>query len=242
MKLLVSVRSAAEAALALEAGVDLLDIKEPLSGSLGAASPQVCREIVGIAKGRVPLSAACGELVDLDCELHATDFSWAEGLAHAKVGLANMAAVGNWPAVWQRFAAALPRRVRPVAVAYADFLAARSPTVDEVLDEAIKLRWNALLIDTFDKRGGQLFDHLTSDRIGEIVQRTRAAGMLTLMAGSLDLESVKILAELVPAPDFVAVRGAVCEGNRESSIASDKIVELKRCLNPANCCEHGGST
>lgn len=129
-----------------------------------------------------------------------------------------------------------------MAVAYADFLAARSPTVDEVLDEAIKLRWNALLIDTFDKRGGQLFDHLTSDRIGEIVQRTRAAGMLTLMAGSLDLESVKILAELVPAPDFVAVRGAVCEGNRESSIASDKIVELKRCLNPANCCEHGGST
>ncbi len=40
-KLLVSVRSVDEAEMVLEAGVDLIDVKEPRSGSLGAALPEV---------------------------------------------------------------------------------------------------------------------------------------------------------------------------------------------------------
>ena len=36
--LLVSVRSASEARVALAAGVDVIDVKEPNRGSLGAAS------------------------------------------------------------------------------------------------------------------------------------------------------------------------------------------------------------
>ncbi|MEX0712176.1 MAG: (5-formylfuran-3-yl)methyl phosphate synthase, partial [Pirellulales bacterium] len=45
-KLLVSVRSLAEARLALAAGVDLIDLKEPARGSLGALDPAVARQIV----------------------------------------------------------------------------------------------------------------------------------------------------------------------------------------------------
>ncbi len=40
-RLLVSVRSAAEAEIALSAGADLIDVKEPSRGSLGAADPAV---------------------------------------------------------------------------------------------------------------------------------------------------------------------------------------------------------
>ena len=49
-KLLLSVRNALEANLALEAGVDLIDIKEPSAGPLGAASAAV------IAPGSVEMS------------------------------------------------------------------------------------------------------------------------------------------------------------------------------------------
>ena len=62
-KLLLSVRSAHEANLALETGVDLIDIKEPSAGALGAASPQVIEEIVRLVNRRVPTSVACGELL-----------------------------------------------------------------------------------------------------------------------------------------------------------------------------------
>ena len=45
-KLLVSVRSAAEALTALEGGAALIDVKEPAHGSLGRADLQVIGEVV----------------------------------------------------------------------------------------------------------------------------------------------------------------------------------------------------
>ena len=45
-KLLVSVRSSHEAQMAIDVGVDVIDIKEPSAGALGAASPAVIHEIV----------------------------------------------------------------------------------------------------------------------------------------------------------------------------------------------------
>ena len=66
-RLLVSVRNVKEAKSALAGGVDIIDIKEPLNGSLGKASNQ---QIISIAKlvhddhPQILLSAALGELAD----------------------------------------------------------------------------------------------------------------------------------------------------------------------------------
>ena len=60
--LLVSVRSAAEARAALLGGADLIDVKEPLRGSLGAADADRLREISEVVSGQLTLSAAWGEL------------------------------------------------------------------------------------------------------------------------------------------------------------------------------------
>ena len=64
--LLVSVRSAAEARIALEAGADLIDVKEPRRGALGAADPAVWKDVCRAVAGRVPVSVALGELVGFD--------------------------------------------------------------------------------------------------------------------------------------------------------------------------------
>ena len=50
-KLLVSVRDAAEARLAVEAGVDLIDVKEPSAGPLGAAAAETLAEIAAAVAG-----------------------------------------------------------------------------------------------------------------------------------------------------------------------------------------------
>src|SRR5260370_41937993 len=64
--LLVSVRDAMEVGPALEGGADLIDVKEPNHGSLGCASAPVREEVVDVVAGRVPVSAALGELIDED--------------------------------------------------------------------------------------------------------------------------------------------------------------------------------
>ena len=51
-RLLISARSAAEAKIVASAGVDIVDIKEPLNGALGLASPDTLKEVVD----SIPLS------------------------------------------------------------------------------------------------------------------------------------------------------------------------------------------
>ena len=53
-RLLVSVRSAEEAADAVSAGADLIDVKEPSAGSLGAATPEVVAAVMEAVAGRRP--------------------------------------------------------------------------------------------------------------------------------------------------------------------------------------------
>src|SRR5436309_16136851 len=63
--LLVSVRSSEEAIAALEGGADIIDVKEPRRGSLGAADPGTVSEIIRVINRRAPVTAAFGELVEL---------------------------------------------------------------------------------------------------------------------------------------------------------------------------------
>src|SRR5688500_3590527 len=93
-RLLVSVRSAEEALLALAGGADLIDVKEPDRGSLGYADPAVWREVQQAVAFRVPMSAALGELLTDPVERLAAH---ATGFAYAKIGLA---ACGNEP-LWR---------------------------------------------------------------------------------------------------------------------------------------------
>src|SRR3954447_11029832 len=64
--LLVSVRSAEEAACALAGGATLIDVKEPLRGALGRADDAVIRAVVQSVGGTRPVSAALGEWVEQD--------------------------------------------------------------------------------------------------------------------------------------------------------------------------------
>src|SRR4051812_13219043 len=61
MRLLVSVRSAAEAALAASNGVDIVDAKEPDAGPLGAVARSVLRDIHLALPLDVPLGVALGD-------------------------------------------------------------------------------------------------------------------------------------------------------------------------------------
>ena len=65
MRLLVSVRSEAEALLAAEGGVDFIDLKEPRDGALGGLPVTTIRSIVAALRQHaidLPLSATIGDV------------------------------------------------------------------------------------------------------------------------------------------------------------------------------------
>ena len=67
--LLVSVRSDGEAIEAIAGGATIIDVKEPLHGSLGCASPDVIARVAGVVGQDRPWTMACGELRDGPCAM-----------------------------------------------------------------------------------------------------------------------------------------------------------------------------
>src|SRR4051794_16896845 len=88
--LLVSVRSAEEAACALAGGAALIDVKEPLRGALGRADDAVIRAVVQAVGAARPVSAALGEWAEQDQSI--PDL----GLMYVKWGLAGCGQRRDW--------------------------------------------------------------------------------------------------------------------------------------------------
>lgn len=222
-KLLVSVRSAREARRAVQGGAALVDVKEPRNGSLGAASRRVWREVLDELRGRVPASAALGELATDPMKPQAAD-----GFALAKIGLAGCRWRPDWAALWAARIAELPGGVEAVAVAYADHAAAGAPEPAEVLCRGIEIGCRAILFDTFDKSAGSLFDYLDDVELARLIREARQSALLVVLAGSIG--SHNAARAVAFAPDFLAVRGAVCRGGRTSSVDQQLVAALARRL------------
>lgn len=233
MRLLVSVRSAAEVAAALSGGADIVDAKEPARGSLGTVSGPVLREISRSVPPAVPLSIALGEIAD-EAGFEAAmavlgGLSARSSRIYIKIGLsaAGDGAEAMLGAAVAR-AARSPLRPAVVAVAYGDHIAARAPAPGAVTRMAISAGADGVLLDTWGKDGRDLFHHLPEPAVREWAAEARTAGLLVALAGSLSVAGVRAAAEL-PA-DIVGVRGAACAGGREGVVAEHLVARLKVAL------------
>jgi uncharacterized protein (UPF0264 family) len=226
-KLLVSVRDCHEASVALDAGVDLIDIKEPQRGSLGKADDGVIEEIANFVRGRRPVSAALGELTDYtDNELPRA--LPCPALQFVKVGLAGCGGDSLWPrrlaTLWEH----LPASIGRVAVIYADWQAAAAPPPLEVLRHAANMKCQGVLVDTFDKSLPGLNTLWQPAQIQEIVGTVRIHKIISVLAGRISPDDV---AQLLPhRPDYLAVRGAACVPDRKGTIEATRISSFRKLL------------
>lgn len=230
--LLISVRNGEEAQAALAGGADLIDVKEPSRGSLGAADRGAWAEVFLAVAGKVPTSVALGELSGAVSDAHVESLA---GYDYAKVGLAGCGGTGDWPSDWAEFLSRLPRSVTPVAVVYADWQSASAPRPVEVIDHACRLACGAVLFDTFDKSRGDLTVHMGTSELSQLVGAVHERGMLAVLGGSLDAATIPGVMPF--GPDYIAVRGAVCRGTRTGRVEERLVRELAMLID----CQTAGS-
>jgi uncharacterized protein (UPF0264 family) len=224
MRLLVSVRNAAEAAAALAGGADIIDAKEPLNGALGPVTPRVLRSITGAVGGAAPVSVALGDAARDDVTGGARTATGA-GVAFVKIGFAGMrrrrSIAENTAAT---LAAAQPSAV--ILVAYADYQRADAPAPADLIVAAQRARAAGILLDTYDKAGGGLMQLMTARELRMFVSHAKSHGHVVALAGKLTTEDINIAHEA--GADIVGVRGAACDGGRTGMVTPERVRALRR--------------
>ncbi len=225
--LLVSVRNAVEAEVALRGGADWIDVKEPKRGALGAAEPETIRSVLETVAGRAPVSAAAGEFQELQSGRLLEPIVQA-GTAAWKLGLAHCGPDPNWARRWHALIDGCCSQTPPVAVVYADWKPADAPSPREILNEAIIAQSPAVLIDTYFKSRGTLFDVWPEDDLKRFIAEVRVANLPLVLAGSLRGEEIQRAARL--GPNLVAVRGAACLGGRSGRVSATRVAQICRLI------------
>lgn len=224
MRLLVSVASAAEARHALAGGAQIIDVKDPAKGPLGAASPDVLSEVVRTVGKSAPVSVALGDLPTVPhvAALAARGAASAlEGAGYVKVGLREVREPADAVALLAAVADAVGPRTAVIAVAYADGDALDPPALAPALLPELVARAgvSGALVDTFVKDGRGLYGWLSESELRDLIARTHAAGATFAVAGQLQPGQLR----LVDA-DIVGVRSAVCRGGDRMAVLDAQLV------------------
>ncbi|MFN0219294.1 MAG: (5-formylfuran-3-yl)methyl phosphate synthase [Hyphomicrobium sp.] len=218
---LASVVSPAEALLALQAGADIIDCKDPSQGALGALSPDRIRGVVEAVGERASVSATIGDLAGAPCNIRrAVEATARTGVDFVKVGFFGD---GDARPLIAELGRAENGRAQLVAVLMAD----RSPDF-ALLPNLAAVGFAAVMLDTADKHAGALPDVMERSRLAHFVDCAHKNQLLVGLAGSLRLENIRDLVHL--DPDILGFRGALCLGGRTGAVDAARAAGVARAI------------
>jgi (5-formylfuran-3-yl)methyl phosphate synthase len=215
MFLLVSPCSIEEASRSLAA--DIIDVKRPAEGSLGANFPWVIQAVKGMTEK--PVSAAIGDFAYRPGSAALAAYGAAcAGADYVKIGL-----MFDGRERAREVIAAVVRAVKEefpeksvVIAAYSDYARLGTISPSEAACLAAEGGADVAMVDTGLKDGRSTFDFMDEDALSDFTEANRDSGLRTALAGSLRFEDIATLKRI--NPDIIGVRGMVCGGDRSATI------------------------
>lgn len=220
--MLASVNSLEEARLVQGFQVDIIDLKQPAQGALGALDLQTVRQIVGDLKPSARISATIGDLpMHRPAVCRAAADMAATGVDFIKIGFFPG---GDWQDCLAGLSAIAQQGHALIAVLFAD------TQPDFAMVEALAVAgFRGVMLDTMDKQRGSLTQLLSNPELQRFVQLGKQHSLLTGLAGSLAAGDI---AGLLPLnADYLGFRGALCKQlQRTAELDTAQIVAIKHLL------------
>jgi uncharacterized protein (UPF0264 family) len=220
MQLLVSPSSIDEARHS--GAADIIDVKKPSEGSLGANFPWVIREIKAFSKK--PVSAAIGDFdYKPGCASLAAYGAACAGADYVKIGLAfegRERARDVIGAVVKAVKDEFPKKYVVIA-AYSDFERMHSISPFDMAPVAAECGADVAMVDTGIKDRQSTFAFMDEAALRSFSDRNKKLGLGTAIAGALKFEDIDALKRI--NPEIIGVRGMVCGGDRTATVREDLI-------------------
>ena len=220
-QLLVSVKNVEEARVALAAGIDVIDLKDPAIGALGALDKRTIAQILQAIGGHTAVSATIGE-GHMRLDQITQDIRIYAGLG------VDIVKIGVNPLFYQQdfiseMLSLTTTGIKIVAVFFGD------ENVDFGLFPLLQgARFYGAMLDTNAKQR-PLVEHQSDRVLSMFVDLCVKHDLISGLAGSLKPQHLDKLTQIHPT--FVGFRGGVCENDvRESKLSSEKVVYVKNML------------
>ena len=222
MQLLVSPATIEEAKHSLAA--DIVDVKRPEEGSLGASFPWIIRAIKDLT--HKPVSAAIGDFDNKPGGAALTALgAAAAGADFIKIGLmfngieeAEMVIQSVTRAVKDSY----PEKTVVIA-AYSDWERLETISPFDMARLAAKAGADVSMVDTGIKDGRSTLEFMDEARLIEFTNLNRSLGLKTALAGSLKFADIDLLKRV--DPDIIGVRGMVCGGDRTATVQEELVLK-----------------
>lgn len=243
MRLLLTCTDAGEAALARRAGADLVDVKDPRRGSLGAPRPSDVRSVARRLGGSLPVSVALGDGPHRAAELERRVRAYLPaGPSILKLGLAGTGRE-EAAALLSGLVGLLAREAPGAGLAAVGFADGPppGPPVEALPALAAAAGCRAVMLDTRSKGGPGALERLGLRRLEAWTAAAHEAGLLAALAGGVGRDQLALLPPL--GVDVVGVRGAACvAGRRTGRLAPARCRALVAAVRAATDREASGGT
>lgn len=230
-KILVSVTSIEEAKVAIECGADIIDLKDPAQGALGALSLDTVQKVAAFVNAlgdgdKKVISATIGDLPMIPSLL----FERVAALSKTKVDIIKIGFFQG-DAEFPDYQACLDV-LKPVAgsgVLLIAVLFLEQSYPEWLIDAIINAGFHGVMFDTADKNGKTFLNYISIEKIKSTVKKIQAAKLLFGLAGSLNLQHLPMIKKI--ELDYVGFRGGVCVNlQRVSKLDRIKIQEIRKSL------------
>ena len=230
MKVLISPINKKEAIEAVKGGADIVDIKNPKEGSLGANFPWIIKDALNYVPNHIETSCTIGEMPMLPGSISLAARGAASiGVDYIKAGLSGINSFNGAIKIMKKIVRAVKdynSKIKVVIVGYAD--SKKIDSIDPILIPQITKKASAdvSMIDTAIKNGQSTFNLIEINKIKKFIERAHKYELKIALAGSLkkiDFQKIKIL-----GPDIIGIRGAACTNNDrfEGKITRNRVKEI----------------
>lgn len=224
-QLLISVKNVLEANIALAAGVDIIDLKDPNVGALGALDLDVTREIVRLVNSRKPVSATVGEQHTSVDELMFDIQARADvGVDIIKVAISDLFQAADFV---EKILILTKSGVKIVAVFFAD------EVFNLTILPALKhVGFYGAMMDTRNKQQ-HLLQIQSQQSLHLFTRQCHQYQLKSGLAGSLQPQDIDLLLNVNPT--YIGFRGGVCDNSqRKSALSHDKLNDVQNVLRIGN--------
>ena len=230
MKLLISPINKKEALEVIAGGADIIDVKNPKEGALGANYPWVIKQIKEVTPKNIEVSCTLGEVGNFPGSVSLAALGAASlGVDYIKVGLYGIKTSEEAIFLLQNVSRAAKEcspKIKIAVAGYADAekIGAINPLFIPEIAHAAKV--HVAMIDTSVKDDKNLFDHLSLGELKKFVDSSHSFGLEAALAGSLRKQDLTVVYSL--GADIAGLRGAACTNSNRvtGQITRQLVAEL----------------